>query len=66
MITMTEWEEDLGEVVREGEAKNAKAHNLKELFKRADLDGCESQTACGCFAGLNLLGHTACLERRRQ
>ena len=31
----------MGEVVREGEAKNAKAHNLKELFKRADLDGCE-------------------------
>ncbi len=35
MMTMTEWEED----VREGEAKNHKAHNLKELFRRADLDG---------------------------
>ena len=41
MITMTEWEEDMGDVVREGEATNAKAQNLKELFKRADLDGCD-------------------------
>ncbi|KAK9831857.1 hypothetical protein WJX81_002485 [Elliptochloris bilobata] len=39
MITMTEWEEDGGDDIREGEAKSAKAQNLKELFKRADLDG---------------------------
>ena len=46
MITMTEWEEDMGDVARKGEAKNARAQNLRELFKRADLDGCE---VTGCL-----------------
>ena len=51
MITMTEWEDDVREV-REGEAKNHKAQNLRELFKRADLDGCRqaAHTACCSLA----------------
>ena len=36
MITMTQWEED---VSQDGEEKGAKAQNMKELFRRADLDG---------------------------
>lgn len=36
MITMIQWEED---VSQDGEEKGAKAQNMKELFRRADLDG---------------------------